>query len=59
VLYHGDLQPANVLADRGGSAWLIDFKHACLAPPVRDPAKLVILARRFGDPAQVDEVLAA
>lgn len=50
VLAHGDLQPANVLCDAYGQAWLLDMEYARLAPREWDPAKVVILARRFGDP---------
>ncbi len=59
VLCHGDVQPANIIVDPAGEPWLIDFEYACLAPREWDPAKLVILSRRFGDPAGVDDVLAA
>lgn len=59
VLCHGDLQPANVLVDRSGIPWLIDLEYACLAPREWDPTKLIILAHRFGDPADIDEVLTA
>lgn len=58
VLAHTDLQPANVLCDDAG-AWLLDLEYAALAPREWDPAKLVILARGFGDPADVDELLDA
>lgn len=58
VLAHTDLQPANVLCDDAGP-WLLDLEYAALAPREWDPAKLVILARRFGDPANVDELLDA
>jgi Ser/Thr protein kinase RdoA (MazF antagonist) len=58
VLAHTDLQPANVLCDDAG-AWLLDLEYAALAPREWDPAKLVILARRFGDPADVDGLLDA
>ncbi|MGD9531134.1 MAG: phosphotransferase family protein [Dehalococcoidia bacterium] len=58
VLAHTDLQPANVLCDNAG-AWLLDLEYAALAPCEWDPAKLVILARRFGDPTDVDELLDA
>ena len=46
---HCDLQPANFLIDNQGRAWLIDFEYASLAPPGWDPAKLLILSRRFHD----------
>jgi Ser/Thr protein kinase RdoA (MazF antagonist) len=54
---HCDLQPANYLIDGQGRAWLIDFEYASLAPPGWDPAKLVILSRRFHDPAGCDDLL--
>lgn len=53
---HPDLQPANVLCDDAG-AWLLDMEYAALAPREWDPTKLVILARRFGDPPDVDDLL--
>jgi len=59
VLCHGDLQPANVLVDDMGEGWLIDLEHACLAPPEWDPAKMMILARRFGGPAEPAALLSA
>lgn len=58
VLAHTDLQPANALRD-GAGAWLLDMEYASLAPREWDPAKLVILARRFGEPRLVDELLDA
>jgi hypothetical protein len=58
VLAHTDLQPANVLCDEAG-AWLLDLEYAALTPREWDPAKLVILARRFGDPLNADELLAS
>lgn len=57
VLAHADLQPANLLCNAAG-AWLLDMEYAALAPREWDPAKLVILARRFGDPRDADEVVA-
>lgn len=59
VVCHGDLQLANMLIDRAGRGWLIDFEYACLAPPEWDPAKVLILARRFGDPADPEVLLGA
>jgi Ser/Thr protein kinase RdoA (MazF antagonist) len=59
ALSHGDLQPGNVVIDRDNRAWLIDLEYACRAPREWDPAKLVILARRFGDPPTVRELLPA
>lgn len=59
VLCHGDVQPANVIVDADGAPWLIDFEYACLAPREWDPAKLVILNRRFGDPHDLPGVLAS
>jgi hypothetical protein len=56
VLAHTDLQPANALCNDAG-AWLLDLEYAALTPREWDPAKLVILARRFGDPLYVDELL--
>lgn len=58
ALAHADLQPANVLCNDAG-AWLLDLEYAALAPREWDPAKLVILARRFGDPPDVDDLLGA
>jgi hypothetical protein len=58
VFAHTDLQPANVLCDDTG-VWLLDLEYAALAPREWDPAKLAILARRFGDPPQVDGLLGA
>jgi hypothetical protein len=54
---HCDLQPANFLIDDQGRAWLIDFEYASLAPPGWDPAKLLILSRRFHDPAGCEDLL--
>lgn len=54
---HCDLQPANFLIDSHGCAWVIDFEYASLAPPGWDPAKIVILSRRFGDPPSSDDLL--
>ncbi|WP_219417714.1 aminoglycoside phosphotransferase family protein [Pseudonocardia nigra] len=59
VLSHGDLQPGNVLVDVDDHAWLIDLEYACLAPREWDPAKLLILSRRFADPPDVDQLLPA
>jgi len=59
VLCHGDLQPSNVIFDRSSRPWLIDMEYAGLAPPEWDPAKLVILANRFGEPGRLDDVLNA
>lgn len=59
VLAHGDLQPANVLCDDAGQAWLIDLEYACQAPREWDPAKIVILARRFADPSDTSKLLSA
>jgi aminoglycoside phosphotransferase (APT) family kinase protein len=56
VLAHTDLQPADVLCDDAG-AWLLDMEYAALAPREWDPTKLVILARQFGDPPDVDDLL--
>lgn len=58
VLAHGDLHPNNMLM-AGGNAWLIDFEHACRAPAEWDPAKIVILGRRFGEPHQPKALLGA
>jgi hypothetical protein len=58
VLAHGDLQPANVLIDAAGRAWLVDFEFARAAPREWDASKLVVLNRRFGDPADVGPLLA-
>lgn len=57
VLCHGDVQPANVIVDQNEAPWLIDFEYACLAPREWDPAKIVILHRRFGDPHDLPGVL--
>jgi Ser/Thr protein kinase RdoA (MazF antagonist) len=57
VLAHGDLQPANVLIDRDDRAWLIDLEYACQAPREWDPAKLLILSRRFADPHDLNQLL--
>lgn len=54
---HCDLQPANFLIDRRGRAWVIDLEYASLAPLGWDAAKLIILSRRFGDPANCDALL--
>jgi len=54
---HCDLQPANFLIDSHRCAWVIDFEYASLAPPGWDPAKIVILSRRFGDPPSSDYLL--
>jgi len=59
VLCHGDIQPANVIVDPVGVPWLLDFEYSCLAPREWDPAKVVILGRRFDDPHNVDDVLAS
>jgi len=59
VLAHGDLQPANVLCDADGQAWLLDMEYARLAPREWDPAKIAILARRFGDPPDSTKLLSA
>jgi thiamine kinase-like enzyme len=59
VLCHGDLQLANALVDGDGQAWLLDLEYACLAPREWDPAKLLILSRRFADPSSAEDVLAA
>ena len=59
VLCHGDLQPANILVNKCGDPWLIDLEYACLAPSEWDPAKLVILSSRFGDPLAIERCLAA
>ncbi len=59
VLSHGDVQPANILIGPDGEPWLIDFEYACLAPPEWDPAKIMILGRRFGDPRGPEELLSA
>ncbi|WP_219417622.1 phosphotransferase [Pseudonocardia nigra] len=59
VLSHGDLQPGNVLIDPDDQAWLIDLEYACSAPREWDPAKLLILSRRFADPPDVDQLLTA
>lgn len=59
VLCHGDLQPANILVDEYGDPWLIDLEYACLAPAEWDPAKLVVLSNRFGDPVGTDRCLTA
>lgn len=59
MLCHGDLQPANILDDTHGNPWLIDLEHACLAPSEWDPAKLIVLSSRFGDPIEIDRCLTA
>lgn len=58
VLAHTDLAPANVLCNDTG-AWLLDLEYASLTPREWDPAKLVILARRFGDPPDAESLLGA
>ena len=59
MLCHGDLQPANILVDEYGGPWLIDLEYARLAPAEWDPAKLVVLSNRFGDPVRTDRCLTA
>lgn len=59
VLAHGDLQPANMLIDDQGDGWLIDFEYACVAPAEWDPAKVLILGHRFGDPSHPERLLTA
>lgn len=59
VLCHGDLQPANILVDKYGDPWLIDLEYACLAPAEWDPAKLVTLSNRFGNPLAIAPCLTA
>lgn len=59
VLCHGDLHPSNVLMDDDGAGWLLDLENACLAPPEWDPAKILILAHRFGEPAAPGPLLTA
>lgn len=59
VLAHGDLQPANVLCDSNGQAWLLDMEYACMAPREWDPAKIVIFTRRFGDSPDSTKLLSA
>lgn len=56
VLAHTDLQPANALCNDSGT-WLIDMEFAAQAPREWDPAKLVILANRFGDPVDPTPLL--
>ncbi|MGH3804576.1 MAG: phosphotransferase family protein, partial [Pseudonocardiaceae bacterium] len=58
ALCHGDLQPANCILDNAGRTWLIDWEYSCIAPMEWDPAKLVILAHRFGEPANAEPLLA-
>jgi Ser/Thr protein kinase RdoA (MazF antagonist) len=57
VLAHCDLQPANALIDAEGRAWLLDFEFARAAPREWDPAKLLVLSRRFGEPSDVMPLL--
>jgi aminoglycoside phosphotransferase (APT) family kinase protein len=45
VLSHGDLLPANILLDRGGSYWLVDWEYASLRPPSYDPALFLLFSR--------------
>lgn len=59
VLCHGDLQPANILVDEKGDPWIIDLEYACLAPIEWDPAKVVVLSNRFGDPPATECCLTA
>jgi len=59
VLSHGDLQPANALIDPSGRAWLLDFEFARTAPREWDPAKLVVMQRRFGAPTNTHSLLHA
>lgn len=59
VLAHGDLQPANVLVDSAGTPWLLDFECARLAPVEWDPAKIIILGNRFGNPHEPGPLLSA
>jgi len=59
VLAHGDLSPANMLVDRQGEGWLIDFEYASLAPREWDAAKVLILSHRFGDPVDPEYLLSA
>jgi hypothetical protein len=57
VLAHGDLQPSNAIIDAAGRAWLLDLEFACAAPREWDPSKLLVLHRRFGDPADLGSLL--
>lgn len=50
AMCHGDLQPANVIIDATGAAWLLDFEYSRLGPAEWDLAKLHVLERRFGVP---------
>lgn len=58
VVSHGDLHPGNALIDSAGLCWLIDLERVSLVPSEWDHAILTILAKRFGDPTNLDELLA-
>ncbi len=41
VFLHGDLNPSNILIDRKGSAWFIDFEYCYAGPRYSDIGKLI------------------
>ncbi|MFC4056174.1 phosphotransferase [Actinomadura syzygii] len=57
VVCHDDQHPDNALIDRQGRCWLLDLELVAAAPPERDPASLVVLNRRFGDPSDPEALL--
>jgi len=58
VLSHGDLLPANILADRDGSYWLVDWEYASLRPPSYDPALFLLFSHPPGEGIELLEGLA-
>ncbi|MDI7248711.1 MAG: phosphotransferase [Bacillota bacterium] len=55
VLSHGDLLPANILLDRSGGYWLVDWEYASLRPPSYDPALFLLFSH---PPAEGVELIA-
>ncbi|WP_066173625.1 aminoglycoside phosphotransferase family protein [Bacillus marinisedimentorum] len=41
VFVHGDFNPSNILIDKKGSAWFIDFEYCYAGPPYSDIGKLL------------------
>jgi hypothetical protein len=53
----GRIAAGSALIDATGRAWLLDFEFARAAPREWDPAKLLVLNRRFGEPSDVRPLL--
>jgi superfamily I DNA and/or RNA helicase/tRNA A-37 threonylcarbamoyl transferase component Bud32 len=56
-IHHGDIQPANILIDKNGQFYLVDFGLADLTKTLSQAQELEIFARAFAAPEKLNKTI--